>query len=300
MLAHATKGSLGVLLLVLALTPVLLFNPNTAQAGNAKADVCHVPPDNPDNFHTITINANALSAHLGHADLAGACNGLCAEICDDGDACTVDDSGDCEEAGCPAFPQPVNCDDGNLCTVDSCDSELGCANEPVLCEAPDACHVAACDPVDGSCAVTPIGCPPGHFCDPVEGCVPETVVECPCFTLADLEADGGIYVCGEGYIADGVINYFLNANYYCSGSEGCTQDQGGNPVTGCGYLKDYDPGLGTWTDQFALAISDAEDQACRAILQANCDAQGDAQRSSALNAPAEGAEIPPVLTVQPD
>jgi hypothetical protein len=43
-------------------------------AEGAKADVCHIPPGNPDNAHTITISENALSAHLDHGDLVGACD----------------------------------------------------------------------------------------------------------------------------------------------------------------------------------------------------------------------------------
>jgi len=34
-----------------------------AFAGN-KVDVCHRPPGNPDNFHTISVSENALQAHL--------------------------------------------------------------------------------------------------------------------------------------------------------------------------------------------------------------------------------------------
>ena len=45
-----------------------------AIAGEAKVDVCHIPPGNPDNSHTITISENALSAHLDHGDLVGACD----------------------------------------------------------------------------------------------------------------------------------------------------------------------------------------------------------------------------------
>lgn len=49
-----------------------LFVP-VAVAGQAKVDVCHIPPGNPDNAHTITISENALSAHLDHGDHVGAC-----------------------------------------------------------------------------------------------------------------------------------------------------------------------------------------------------------------------------------
>lgn len=45
-----------------------------AIAEGAKIDVCHIPPGNPDNAHTITISENALSTHLDHGDHVGECN----------------------------------------------------------------------------------------------------------------------------------------------------------------------------------------------------------------------------------
>jgi hypothetical protein len=36
--------------------------------------VCHVPPGNPDNAHTICISPNAVPAHLAHGDYLGPCN----------------------------------------------------------------------------------------------------------------------------------------------------------------------------------------------------------------------------------
>lgn len=45
-----------------------------AVAGQAKVDVCHIPPGNPDNVRTITISESALSAHLDHGDHLGACD----------------------------------------------------------------------------------------------------------------------------------------------------------------------------------------------------------------------------------
>ena len=44
-----------------------------AIAGEAKVDVCHIPPGNPENAHTITISENAVAAHLDHGDSVGAC-----------------------------------------------------------------------------------------------------------------------------------------------------------------------------------------------------------------------------------
>ena len=45
-----------------------------AIAEEAKVEVCHIPPGNPDNAHTITISENALAAHLDHGDHVGACD----------------------------------------------------------------------------------------------------------------------------------------------------------------------------------------------------------------------------------
>jgi hypothetical protein len=44
-----------------------------APAWAAKVTVCHVPPGNPDNFHTISVGENAVKAHLAHGDFLGAC-----------------------------------------------------------------------------------------------------------------------------------------------------------------------------------------------------------------------------------
>lgn len=45
-----------------------------ALAQEAKVDVCHIPPGNPENVHTITISENALEVHLDHGDHIGACD----------------------------------------------------------------------------------------------------------------------------------------------------------------------------------------------------------------------------------
>ncbi len=38
-----------------------------------KVDVCHVPPGNPDNAHTISVSEDAFEAHLAHGDTEGPC-----------------------------------------------------------------------------------------------------------------------------------------------------------------------------------------------------------------------------------
>jgi hypothetical protein len=37
--------------------------------------LCHLPPGNPANAHTITVGAPAVRAHLAHGDTIGACGG---------------------------------------------------------------------------------------------------------------------------------------------------------------------------------------------------------------------------------
>lgn len=40
-----------------------------------KMVICHIPPGNPSNAHTITVSTAAVSAHLNHGDTLGACDG---------------------------------------------------------------------------------------------------------------------------------------------------------------------------------------------------------------------------------
>jgi len=38
-----------------------------------KIEICHVPPGNPDNVHTLSISVNAMKAHLAHGDYIDEC-----------------------------------------------------------------------------------------------------------------------------------------------------------------------------------------------------------------------------------
>jgi hypothetical protein len=49
--------------------------PAPAQSGVLKVTICHVPPGNPGNAHTITVGAPAVPAHLAHGDSLGECGG---------------------------------------------------------------------------------------------------------------------------------------------------------------------------------------------------------------------------------
>jgi hypothetical protein len=46
---------------------------STQADSQGKVDVCHIPPGNPDNAHTINVSVNAVPAHLAHGDHLGSC-----------------------------------------------------------------------------------------------------------------------------------------------------------------------------------------------------------------------------------
>jgi hypothetical protein len=46
---------------------------NDDDDGNDKVKICHIPPGNPDNAHTIRVSENAVDAHLDHGDYKGEC-----------------------------------------------------------------------------------------------------------------------------------------------------------------------------------------------------------------------------------
>lgn len=248
---------------------------STAFAGPAKVDVCHIPPSDPESFHTIRINEIALAAHLSHGDFAGACNNLCATLCDDGNACTVDDTLNCEEEGCPAFPRdPVDCSDELACTIDSCDVENGCGNEPVECVPSDLCHVSICSESDGNCAETPVVCESGDVCDLDTGeCVPDTI--CPCFTLEELQAGGPIVQCGDNFPGfDGLTGAnYADGNIACSGAK-CVDS---TTTASCSY---------SLTEISVIPISPEENGSCSALILENCN---DPIQALSADAPADSS-----------
>jgi hypothetical protein len=143
-----------------------------------KVTLCHFPPGNPANSHTISVGEAAVSAHLGHGDDVGACPTGClvnAGLCDDGNACTSDS---CDANGA-CHHTPVSCDDGNACTVDLCDPRAGCysvSNQGAACDdqnactSNDACSGTVCrgTPIPGCCA-TSADCNDGNACT-VDSC----------------------------------------------------------------------------------------------------------------------------------
>ncbi len=177
---------------------------SAAWAGGAKVQVCHVPPGNPANFHTITISEDALQAHLAHGDLAGACFAHCDTLCSDGNACTIDACDASEH--CLTTHPPVNCDDGNLCTADSCNPATGCASVPKTCMDNNLCTLNACDPVTGSCVFPAVTCSVGQSCNPANGnceevnpCDPSPCQNGRCVQLPDSEFE---CICEPGFTGE--------------------------------------------------------------------------------------------------
>jgi Dictyostelium (slime mold) repeat len=114
--------------LVLGMLPaVALWTAQIAAAAPSKVTLCHVPPGNPMERHTIVVGASAVRAHLEHGDALGECPPACtaATQCDDGNPCTQDG---CDGHGCTH--SPTDCNDGDECTVDSCEPDSGCVYEP--------------------------------------------------------------------------------------------------------------------------------------------------------------------------
>ena len=74
----ANKKMLRSATLVLALTGMVMTTPTSVQAeGQEKFTICHVPPGNPENAHTITVAFPALVAHMVNhgGDSFGECDG---------------------------------------------------------------------------------------------------------------------------------------------------------------------------------------------------------------------------------
>lgn len=47
---------------------------NSSNNEDHKISICHIPPGNPSNVHTIIVDSSSLGAHLEHGDVIGACS----------------------------------------------------------------------------------------------------------------------------------------------------------------------------------------------------------------------------------
>ncbi len=190
--------------------------------------VCHHPGAG-DSTETIHIAEAAVTAHLKHGDVVGACASGCDQTgCDDGDLCTSDR---CVEGNCENIP--VGCDDADSCTLDSCQPTIGCTYAPAdgaPCEDGNACTTeAVC--TDGRCVGSTI---PGCCHDDVD-CGdgdPCTVDRCDSNTCSNEPMDCSVADrCQVGFCnpASGSCE---TAPMACDDSNPCNVDAC-DPVQGC-------------------------------------------------------------------
>jgi len=174
------------------------------------------------------------------APLSGKCgfeNAPNQTLCDDGDACTVNDF--CFDGKCSAG-QNANCNDGNPCTEDACEPKNGCLHLPnveecsdgnvctlkdtcsagkcvpgdlLLCDDGNVCTDDSCDSKKGCVAVpNQAPCDDGSLCtsgDNCSGgqCVAATAVDCndnnPCTKDACVPFSGCVYTAVNSPCSDG-------------------------------------------------------------------------------------------------
>ena len=151
-------------------------------------------------FLYTAANPDTSAAHCGHGgevcDECEVCinggtdNAFCdfddGEPCDDGDACTIEDT--CSGGACD-LSRPTVCDDLDACTDDSCDSTFGCEHEVIDCNDFDACTDDSCDSSsfgcehevidDCFCSGSSDGCTFCRECSGVEGSC-EVIDDCFC------------------------------------------------------------------------------------------------------------------------
>lgn len=226
--------------LALLVAALAVFGAASAQAGGAKQDICHFPPGNPANFHTLTVSGNAVNAHLtNHNDLLGSCLANCETICDDGNACTIDVVANPDQCICASEPRAqVDCSDGNSCTADSCNAGTGsCVNDPApvngnVCDDDnsntngEACFNSSCDP------------------------------PCPCFTGGSIVANGAVAVCGSNF--PGFPN--LTGMIWTNGARACSGERCAGPGLTCLNTNPF----------HVQPVTVQEDQNCRALLLNYC------------------------------
>ena len=218
--------------LCMAVTGLAAADGPCEEGPNGKVTICHVPPGNPDNAHTISVSPHAANAHLGHGDHCGPCqSGLCVDdddcgegqICVDGQCitpsgCQTDE--DCAEAEIcvdgecvtpPGCQTDEDCTEGEICVNGECVPPSECQTDED-CDDNDACTTDVCDPGSG-CIHVPIDtCVDGDpctvdSCDPEIGCVHEPL-DCedgdPC-TINDCfegECTTAAIDCPEGQVCE--------------------------------------------------------------------------------------------------
>ncbi len=164
----------------------------TGAASDTRVEVCHLPPGNTGNYHTLTIPVPALKAHLAHGDLLGSCGNYCGLFCNTGNKCEQDTGTyDPSTGRCACSSVPVDCSVTSPClTAIGCDPTQGClyaVNEGATCDAdnnvcsgPDFCDAT------GACQAGP----------PVPGCC-LTSADCPNDACVQYQCDASTNLCQQ-------------------------------------------------------------------------------------------------------
>jgi hypothetical protein len=104
---------------------------SSTDPGVLKVTLCHIPPGNPANAHTITVGAPAVGAHLAHGDYLGPCHGSDGGSSNPGggppgpdDAGTPNPTPTCAEQGSSCGPGLPACCTGLICPMGQCTPRL--------------------------------------------------------------------------------------------------------------------------------------------------------------------------------
>ncbi len=133
----------------------------------------------------------------------GTCGGP-PRVCDDGKPCT-DDA--CEGGQCifPPVADGSQCDDGNACTVDDSCSGGDCEGGPIDCSHLDTpCQRGVCEEESGACAAYDVD--DGTECDDGDACTVDDVCQSGQCVGEGLDSDGDGYIdaeCGGSDCDDG-------------------------------------------------------------------------------------------------
>lgn len=211
-----------------------------ALAAPARVAICHIPPGNPRNVQTIIVSERAVTTHMEHGDILGACPTGCqlgGSICDDSNLCTDDICN--EDGSCSNVDVTASCNDTNDCTQDTCEPAIGCVNTGLVgqaCDDGDVCTIQAectaegqCEPVqqrptccrsDAECVEEPDNlCTANEICDLATGDCISDAVECG-------QSDAcTVNMCVE---SEGCVTMETN----CDDANFCTDDSC-DPTAGC-------------------------------------------------------------------
>ena len=140
-----------------------------------KVLVCHIPDDNPDNAHVISIAMAALPAHLAHGDCLAPDGAMKGDDCD-----CANPSPECEGATCTTF---IPCNEPNDCVdpvcVTTAEGGGACLEGATPCAGLPDCNATSDCPEGWICAVEtccgrPVCVPPDAYCETAQGSASST------------------------------------------------------------------------------------------------------------------------------